>query len=109
MKDGDQLGARLFILFHNKVASKTSILYYRNCTARLFGCRDVVNELLLQSTRHHSSSVATLRSIHFEGVGMVTSMAKIRKIWILFETIIVIIPNVQMDIESLHGARNAPM
>ena len=40
---------------------------------------------------------------------MVTSMAKIRNILILFQTIIVIIPNVQMDIESLNGAGNAPM
>ena len=103
------LGRAFFIPFDNKITSKINILYYRNCTARVFGCRDVVNELLLQSTRHRSSSVTTLRSINLEGVGMVTSMAKIRNILILFQTFIVIITNVQMDMESLNGAGNAPM
>ena len=40
---------------------------------------------------------------------MVQSMARIRKILIFFQTIIVIIPYVQTDIESLHGAGNVPM
>ena len=40
---------------------------------------------------------------------MVNSMAKIRRILIFSQTIIVIILYVLMDIESLHGAGNVPM
>ena len=35
-----------FIFFDNKITSKIDILYYRNSTACVFGCRDVVRRTI---------------------------------------------------------------